>query len=72
MAHPTRARQRVRAARVFISPKSGRCPDLLAILEGKGGGELRGGWFDVALPVLAGEHRAVTLTPVGCRRGEPR
>jgi len=35
------------------------------------GGELRGGWFDVALPVLAGEHRVVTLTPVGCRRGEP-
>jgi hypothetical protein len=23
-------------------------------------------------PVLAGEHRAATLTPVGCRRGEPR
>jgi hypothetical protein len=43
--------------------------------EGKqlwGGAELGGGCFDVALPVLAGEHRAATLTPVGCRRGEPR
>jgi hypothetical protein len=38
----------------------------------RGGAELGGGWFDVALPVLAGEHRAATLTPVGCRRGEPR
>jgi hypothetical protein len=35
------------------------------------GAELGGGWCDVALPVLAGEHRAATLTPVGCRRGEP-
>jgi hypothetical protein len=34
-----------------------------------GGAELGGGWFDVALPVLAGEHRAATLTSVGCRRG---
>jgi hypothetical protein len=33
------------------------------------GGKSRGGWFDVALPVLAGEHRAAMLTPVGCRRG---
>jgi hypothetical protein len=39
---------------------------------GGGGAELGGGRFDVALPVLAGEHRAATLTPVGCRRGEPR
>jgi hypothetical protein len=38
----------------------------------KGGAELGGGCVDVALPVLAGEHRAVTLTPVGCRRGERR
>jgi hypothetical protein len=37
-----------------------------------GGAELGGRCFDIALPVLAGEHRAATLTPVGCRRGEPR
>src|SRR3989440_12145160 len=36
-----------------------------------GGEELGGRCFDIALPVLAGEHRAATLTPVGCRRGEP-
>jgi hypothetical protein len=36
-----------------------------------GGAELGGGCFNVALPVLAGEHRAATLTPVGCRRGAP-
>jgi hypothetical protein len=36
-----------------------------------GGEELGGRWFDVALPVLAGEHRAATLTLVGCRRGSP-
>jgi hypothetical protein len=30
---------------------------------GAGGAELGGGCFDVALPVLAGEHRAATLTP---------
>jgi hypothetical protein len=29
------------------------------------GAELGGGCFDVALPVLVGEHRAATLTPVG-------
>jgi hypothetical protein len=39
---------------------------------GGGVAELGGGWCDVALPVLAGEHRAATLTPVGCGRGEPR
>ena len=27
-----------------------------------GEAELEGVWFDVALPVLAGEHRAATLT----------
>jgi hypothetical protein len=38
----------------------------------RGGGQnFGGGCCDVALPVLAGEHRAATLTPVGCRRGEP-
>jgi hypothetical protein len=37
-----------------------------------GGAELGGRCFDIALPVLAGEHRAAMLTPVGCRRGEPR
>jgi hypothetical protein len=26
----------------------------------------------IALPVLAGEHRAATFTSVGCRRGKPR
>jgi hypothetical protein len=36
------------------------------------GAELGAPWFDIALPVLAGERRAATLTPVGCRRGEPR
>jgi hypothetical protein len=39
---------------------------------GAAGAELGGRWCDVALPVLVGEHRAATLTPVGCRRGEPR
>jgi hypothetical protein len=43
-----------------------------SIVAWRGGAELGGGRFDVALPVLAGEHRAATLTPVGCRRGEPR
>jgi hypothetical protein len=38
----------------------------------RGGAELGGGWCDVALPVLAGEYRAATLTPVWCRRREPR
>ena len=33
--------------------------------------ELGGRCFDIALPVLADEHRAATLTSVGCRRGEP-
>jgi hypothetical protein len=42
--------------------------DLGVVLASPGGGR----WFDVAFPVLAGEHRAATLTPVGCRRGEPR
>ena len=51
----------------FYVAQSGRCPDLLVI----GGAELGGGEFDIAFPVLAGEHRAATLTPVGCRRGEP-
>jgi len=37
----------------------------------RGGAELRAPWFDIALPVLAGERRAATLTPVGCCRGEP-
>jgi hypothetical protein len=58
----------VRAARVLMSTRSGRRPDLLAT---EGGAELGGRWCDVALPVLAGEHRAATLTPVGCCRGEP-
>ena len=30
-AHPARARRRVRAARVFMSPKAAGCPDLLVI-----------------------------------------
>jgi hypothetical protein len=37
-----------------------------------GGAELGGRWCDVALPVLAGEHRAATLTPAGCCRDKPR
>jgi hypothetical protein len=44
-------------------------PDLLnrsLFSPGFGGGaELGGRCFDIALPVLAGEHRAATLTPVG-------
>ena len=40
------------------------------VLKGRGA-ELRGGRLDIALPVLAGVHRAATLTPVRCRRGEP-
>jgi hypothetical protein len=35
----------------------------LVLWEDKVGAELGGGCFDVALPVLAGEHRAATLTP---------
>jgi hypothetical protein len=56
----------------FYIAQSGRCPDLLVILGG--GAELGGRRFDVALPVLAGEHRAATLTPPGAAevsRGEP-
>jgi hypothetical protein len=34
--------------------------------------ELGGGWCDVALPILAGEHRAATLTSVAPDGGEPR
>jgi hypothetical protein len=41
-------------------------------LPGEGGAELRRRQLDVTFAVLAGEHRAATLTPVGCRRGEPR
>jgi hypothetical protein len=52
----------------FYIARSGSKCDLLVI---EGGPELGGRCFDVALPVLAGEHRAATLTPVGCRRGEP-
>jgi hypothetical protein len=44
----------------------GRCVSLL-LFGGKA--ELGGRWFDITLPILAGEHRAAT---VGCRRGEPR
>jgi hypothetical protein len=40
--------------------------------EERGGAELGARRSDIALPVLAGEHRAATLTPVGCRGGEPR
>jgi hypothetical protein len=74
MAHPARARRRrrVRAARGFYIAQSGRCPDLLVIWGGAH--RTREGCFDVALPVLAGEHRAATLTPSGAAevsRGEP-
>src|SRR2546423_7546207 len=48
-----------------IVPESGG----LNVNPPRGGAELGGRWCDVALPVLAGEHRAATLTPVGCRRG---
>jgi hypothetical protein len=34
MTHPARARRRVRAARVFISPKAAGPPDLLVIWGG--------------------------------------
>jgi hypothetical protein len=39
-----------------------------------GGAELGAPWFDIALPVLAGEHRVATLTPWSAAevsRGEP-
>jgi hypothetical protein len=36
-----------------------------------GGAELGGRPFDIALPVLAGELKAATLTPVGRAPGEP-
>jgi hypothetical protein len=35
VAHPARARQRVRAARVFISPEGTGVPDLLVIGGGR-------------------------------------
>jgi hypothetical protein len=35
MAHPARARRRVRAARVFISPKAARRANLLVVWGGK-------------------------------------
>jgi hypothetical protein len=40
-----------------------------------GGAELGGRWLDIAFPVLEGEHRAATLTPVSLimqRRPRPR
>jgi hypothetical protein len=36
---------------------------------GGGGAELGGDQLDIALPDLAGEHRAATLTPVRRARG---
>ena len=55
-------------------PASGKGPaeqQVHLFFGGGGGAELGGGCCEVALPVLAVEHRAVTLTPVGCCRGEP-
>jgi hypothetical protein len=39
--------------------------------EARGGAELEPRRPDIALPVLAGERRAATLTPVGGAPGEP-
>jgi len=41
--------------------------EVFLVTENWGGAELGGRWFDIALSVLAGEHRAATLTPVGRR-----
>jgi hypothetical protein len=69
--------QRHPASRTWLAPviKSGDSsqPRILLRLGASepGGAELGGGCFDVALPVLAGERRAATLTPVGGAPGEP-
>ena len=73
LTHPARTSQSVRAARGFISPKRVDSPiySYSPPPPGAGGGGGGGGgrtWgrpFDIALPVLAGELKAATLTPVG-------
>jgi len=50
----------------FYVAQSGRCLDLLVI---GGAAELERRRLNIAFPVLAGERRAATLTPVG---GAPR
>jgi hypothetical protein len=56
----------------FLAPSELKLRPAELYARKEGGAELGGGRVDITLPVLAGEHRAVTLTPVGCRRGEPR
>jgi hypothetical protein len=47
-------------------------PDILIISVSSGGGaELEPRRPDIAFPVLAGDRRAATLTPVGGAPGEP-
>jgi len=43
-----------------LYPGAGRLVDVAVF---KGGAELGARRLDIALPVLAGEHRAATLTP---------
>ena len=57
---------------MILSHSLARLERLRSNLPPTGGKNLNHVDLDVALPVLAGERRAATLTPVGCRRGEPR
>ena len=56
---------------LFTKQLVGLLLDEELVFFGGGGAELEPRRLDIAIPVLAGERRAATLTPVGGAPGEP-